>query len=179
MPNYDTKSIVELDAFPGTPNDADLFFMADASTEFMYKLSLLGLKNVLITTGEFSPTIFGSSTAGTPTYVAQLGKFTRIGNRVWGTVYLQISNKGGIAGDVRIGNLPFNANASIASRSALNFGYIENLNFASVKPLMGWIINSSTEAQLYKMEATGSPSAVAAGEITDTLRLSAAFQYDI
>ena len=62
--------------------------------------------------GTFTPTFFGTTTAGTPTYSAQKGAYTRIGRAVYFSIYLNISNKGGMAGNLQIGGLPFAANSN-------------------------------------------------------------------
>jgi hypothetical protein len=58
--------------------------------------------------GTWTPTLFGGTTAGTTTYIVQVGKYVKIGNIVTCTIALSISAKDG-TGDVRIGNVPFNA----------------------------------------------------------------------
>lgn len=58
--------------------------------------------------GTFTPTLFGSTTPGSPTYVAQIGKYTKIGNLVTYHIYVEISNGGATtAGNWKIGGLPF------------------------------------------------------------------------
>lgn len=59
--------------------------------------------------GTFTPTLYGETTAGSPTYVAQIGKYTKIGNCVYYLATVRISAKGGLAGNVMIGALPFTA----------------------------------------------------------------------
>lgn len=56
--------------------------------------------------GTFTPTLLGSGTAGTPTYVVQQGYYTKIGNMVKCWVQLQISAHTG-AGDATFGGFPF------------------------------------------------------------------------
>ena len=57
--------------------------------------------------GTFTPTMFGSSTAGSPTYVHQRGDYTKVGNMVTINVNINVSNIGGAVGNMRIGGLPF------------------------------------------------------------------------
>ena len=60
--------------------------------------------------GTFTPVVKGTSTAGTVTYVVQIGRYTKIGNRV----FFQISvawNSGTGTGNLRVDGLPF-TNAS-------------------------------------------------------------------
>jgi hypothetical protein len=66
------------------------------------------------TTRTFTPTIIGSSVAGTATYVTQVGLYSRIGNIV--TIQINLSwNSGNGSGNLQIAGLPFTANASNAN----------------------------------------------------------------
>lgn len=56
--------------------------------------------------GTFTPTIVGTSTAGTGTYTSQVGRYTKIGNRVLYHIHLGWSAHTG-TGDMRIAGLPF------------------------------------------------------------------------
>lgn len=58
------------------------------------------------TVSTFTPTLVGNSTAGTTTYVAQNGYYTRIGNLVTCIGYVQISAATG-TGNALFGGLPF------------------------------------------------------------------------
>ena len=51
--------------------------------------------------------MFGSSTAGSPTYLHQRGDYTKVGNSVTINVNINVTNVGGGAGNMRIGRLPF------------------------------------------------------------------------
>ncbi len=58
--------------------------------------------------GTFTPTIVGTSTAGTATYAAngQVGRYTKIGNRVFFDLYLSWTAHTG-TGNLEINGLPF------------------------------------------------------------------------
>ena len=58
--------------------------------------------------GSWTPTVYGHTTAGTPTYTTQVGEYLRIGRLCYASYNVVISNKGGMAGRIRIGGLPFN-----------------------------------------------------------------------
>jgi hypothetical protein len=62
-------------------------------------------------TGTFSPTIIGTTTAGTGTYTVQLGRYQKIGNRVYIQLSLLWSAHTG-TGNMGIGNLPFTSNGT-------------------------------------------------------------------
>ena len=61
--------------------------------------------------GTFTPTIVGASTAGTGTYSAQVGRYTKIGHRVFLDINLEWSAHTG-TGNMRVSGLPFTANSS-------------------------------------------------------------------
>jgi hypothetical protein len=70
--------------------------------------------------GTFTPTIIGSTTAGTATYGGgQSGSYTKIGNFVHFTIYLGYSGGTG-TGDLRISGLPFTISPS--SLPSFTFG---------------------------------------------------------
>jgi hypothetical protein len=74
--------------------------------------------------GTFTATIVGSSTAGTASYTAQTGYYTKIGNTVAISLYISWSSGTG-TGALRISNLPF---TSAASRyQSITIGQLENV----------------------------------------------------
>ena len=54
--------------------------------------------------GTFTPTVVGSTTAGTATYGSQTGRYTKIGNRVFFSIALDYSGHTG-TGNMRIRGL--------------------------------------------------------------------------
>lgn len=63
-------------------------------------------------TGTWTPTMIGSSTAGTATYTTQAGTYTQIGNLVWVTCNVAGTTGTGTAGNFLISGLPVNANTT-------------------------------------------------------------------
>ena len=79
------------------------------------------------TQGTFTPTLIGSSTAGTQTYTTQAGSYNQIGNQVFFRGRVSISAKdAAIAGNVLIGGLPI---TSIADTQAFA---IVDLEFSGI-----------------------------------------------
>jgi hypothetical protein len=58
--------------------------------------------------GTWTPTIYGTTTAGTTTYFQQAGTYTKIGRVVTVQAFLNITNQTG-TGSLRMGGLPFTA----------------------------------------------------------------------
>jgi hypothetical protein len=75
--------------------------------------------------GSFSPTIFGSSTAGTVTYSARNGLYTKIGRAVSFNLYVDWSAGTG-TGSLRLSGLPFTASAT-GVYPAVAIGEISNI----------------------------------------------------
>jgi hypothetical protein len=66
--------------------------------------------------GTWTPTIIASGTAGTPSYAAQNGYFTRVGNLVFLTCYINVSSwSGSPTGNMTIGGIPFAAATAAGS----------------------------------------------------------------
>jgi hypothetical protein len=81
--------------------------------------------------GTWTPTLFGLTTAGTPTYSNQLGTYFKIGKKIefWGL--LTWSNLGGATGNMRIGNLPFNCRAGGQHRGFFTSQYYNALSLTN------------------------------------------------
>ena len=67
-----------------------------------------------ISSGTWTPTLFGNTTAGSPTYASREGSYTKIGRLVVCTFSMQLTSKGGAAGPILIGGLPFLAAYGVA-----------------------------------------------------------------
>jgi len=62
-----------------------------------------------IETGTWTPYVYGSTTAGSPSYADRSGYYMRFGELCYISMMLALSSKGGMAGTLRIGGLPFPA----------------------------------------------------------------------
>ncbi|WKL15925.1 hypothetical protein QYQ99_27055 [Comamonas testosteroni] len=78
--------------------------------------------------GAFTPTLVGTTAAGTNTYAINAGRYTRIGGVVFWTAVIELSSTSGMTGQLRLNGLPFSvANARVA-RGAVTIGYYSNLS---------------------------------------------------
>jgi hypothetical protein len=78
--------------------------------------------------GTWTPSItFAGSSTGI-TYVAQVGKYTKIGNIVFAGFHFELSSKGSATGQARINGLPFTSSSSEASRMGSSAGYYGNFS---------------------------------------------------
>ena len=72
--------------------------------------------------GTFTPTYYGVSTAGTTTFTAQTGRYTKVGNRVDFALIVAWSAATG-TGSGQIGGLPFSAANLYSSASILTYNF--------------------------------------------------------
>jgi hypothetical protein len=122
--------------------------------------------------GTFTPTIDGSTSAGTGTYTAQSGRYTRIGNRViFSAVVTWTAHTG--TGPMRLGNLPFTANAS-ANDSLVMIPDGITLT-ASNTLTSGQIIGGTKQAYLFQCPVGGGVLGVVAMDTNASLYVSGSY----
>ena len=91
--------------------------------------------------GTFNPNVIGTSTAGTVTYGDRSGKYTKIGNKVFYTVYVTWTSGTG-TGNLQITGLPFtSANNGEYPTAAI---YTNNLNYTSGNTTTCYIVPNGT-----------------------------------
>ena len=96
--------------------------------------------------GTFTPTIIGTSTAGTGTYNAQGGRYTRIGRVVTFQLYVDWSAHTG-TGNMEVAGLPFASNTSGDLYSAVAIR-ANNIALTAGYYLQALVLNNSTQVRL-------------------------------
>jgi hypothetical protein len=101
--------------------------------------------------GTWTPTIEGSTTAGTQTYNAQVAKYTKVGRTVTICAFVSITNKdAAMAGNVRIGGLPYASDGTANALHALALGDFQGVTFgASKTQLLLRVPNNVTKINAY------------------------------
>lgn len=135
---------------------------------------------LFLTTGTFTPTITGTGTAGTFTYVAgrQDGRYTRIGDLVMFALEVAIS---AIAvaptGDIQITGLPFTAAGD--QDGSVSFSFISNINTsANIIQLTGLVQSTTAAVALYEVFDNAASTAYPAANFTNVnaqLRLTGVY----
>jgi hypothetical protein len=121
--------------------------------------------------GTFTPTIVGSTSAGTGTYTTNTGKYTKIGNFVTFQVYINWTAHTG-TGNMRIGNLPFtNGNAFWAG----SFGFIANIALTAGYVLTGYVEASSSYVTLSQTPVGGGVASDVPIDTAGTIVFSASY----
>jgi hypothetical protein len=83
------------------------------------------------TEGTFTPVIVGGTTPGTATYIAQIGRYQRVGNRVTCTIIVTWTSHTG-TGELRIATLPF-VSKNVANVSSYVASYFTDGTTGSIK----------------------------------------------
>ncbi len=87
--------------------------------------------------GTFTPTVIGSTTAGTATYSTQSGIYTKIGRLVTATIFLGYAGGTG-TGDLSLSGLPFSVNNG--HYFPVSIGYITGLTLTLNNSIFGYAV---------------------------------------
>jgi hypothetical protein len=99
--------------------------------------------------GTFTPTVVGSTSAGTATYSGANGRYTKVGRIVEFEIYLDWTSGTG-TGNLLFGGLPFTANASLPYAS-VTIGYIHNFTWTALKYPMALTIGTQVNFFLQQL----------------------------
>ena len=101
--------------------------------------------------GTFTPTIVGTTTAGTGTYATQQGRYTKIGNQVSVHIFLDWSAHTG-TGNLKLAGLPFQSSNNF---HACSIGFWNNIAVTAANVPMAYVINQETNVALLQMPSGG------------------------
>jgi hypothetical protein len=125
--------------------------------------------------GTFTPTMEGSTTAGTGTYTRQTGVYTKIGNLVTCNVWLQWSAHTG-TGDILLAGFPFTSIGTTNYRASGTFGWVENLTLSANCIATMAMSPSSTVASVTQYPAGGGAATSVAMDTAANLHYSITYQ---
>jgi hypothetical protein len=135
-----------------------------------------GVHGLLIQEGTWTPTLAGSTTAGSHTYTSQSGTYYKIGRMIVCHFYITINVKdAAMAGDpVLLKGFPFvNLNSSV--RPALVFGYT-SISLGAGNILAGNLGLNSSIATLYKT-SSGAAALLQVSDISNGTRIEGSLTY--
>ena len=108
--------------------------------------------------GTFTPTVAGSTAAGTGTYSVQTGFYTKVGNLVTVEVFLTWTNIVGATGIMILAGLPFQSTSSTNAYSAASIAYVNNISLTASNVLTGMINPGSSFVELQQYPVGGGAS---------------------
>jgi hypothetical protein len=107
--------------------------------------------------GTWTPTLeFGNANTGI-TYATQAGYYTKVGNLVTATCYLQLSNKGSSVGSAELEGLPFTSSNETAAFFPATFRP-RLISFADT--MIGYVFNNTTTLGLEEVTNAGVQTAI-------------------
>ena len=149
----------------------DEILFGDVSDSDNTKSSTIqGVVDLVTTTGNFTPTLFGSSTAGSPTIGSAAGNYVKIGPMVHIQLRVSWQDLGGMTGDIRIGNLPFapsGQTGSTTGNAQMSVGQYEGFNLNTGNVLAATIRATQTFVSLITANNVESRTEVTNLELTD------------
>lgn len=128
----------------------------------------------------FTPTLsFGGASTGI-TYSSQVGRFTRIGNRVLFSCSISLTSKGSATGTNAIGGLPYAAASSVNVPVALRMNNMANNVGEGL--ITAVVFTGSTSVAMYKYDVSGGTEVHALltdADFADTSVVSFSGNYDV
>lgn len=127
--------------------------------------------------GAWTPYLKGTTVAGTPTYDAAEGKFTRRGRQVTARMRIDLGSKGGLQGQLAVCGLPFKVAPGYVSRAPVQVSFLMNYSIGSYNSVIGYALEGSNEFRL-NMLGSGSLASFTHANFTDDLVLYASVTYE-
>lgn len=103
--------------------------------------------------GTFTPIVLGDATAGTATYGAANGSYTKVGRLVNFQIYISWSSGTGV-GNLLIGGLPF-TNANNSTYPAISIGYLNDITLTIAYNPLALLLNNDTKVYFYQVPSGG------------------------
>jgi hypothetical protein len=122
--------------------------------------------------GTFSPTIVGTSTAGTVTYTSRVASYTKIGRTVQFEIYLNWASGTG-TGNLRIDNLPFTSNGT--TYQAVTIAYPNNLTLTGLNVATAFTTPNTASISFYQYPVGGGSATLIAYDDSAEIMLGATY----
>jgi len=105
--------------------------------------------------GDWTPTISGSTTPGTGTYLNQTGRYTKIGRLVFIQAWINCGGGHTGTGNMLLTGLPFTSASGGAIFSAFSVGMIVNLSLTASNVLTLSMLNATTSIDIMEYAVGG------------------------
>ena len=132
-------------------------------------------------TGTFTPKIQDDSFSDGEgqTYTTQIGRYTKIFNRVFFTINLDVSSTGTLSGQAYITNLPFTSVDVTNNNQPVNVGIGVSMSLGGQYAVNGYIPKNSSLILLTAWQNTTGTSGVSFAQLTSAFTISISGQYEI
>lgn len=122
--------------------------------------------------GTFTPTVIGSTSAGTATYGRQTGRYTKIGRLVTFSIDLDWSSGSG-TGDLQFSGLPFTSASGVNTGIPANF--VGTITLTANNYLQGWLPGSATTINAMQSAVGGGAISAVAYDAAGSIMLSGSY----
>ena len=126
------------------------------------------------TTGTWTPTPEGSTTAGSPTGTFE-GRYIKTGTKCYVVGRIVLTGLSTMAGNLRIVNLPFTVASATLNRGGIIVGF--RTGWTNDFPLGGFFAQSNTRIDMYDMSVDNTPVTIA--DMSATSQIYFAGEYEI
>jgi hypothetical protein len=122
--------------------------------------------------GNFTPTVIGTTTAGSASYGRQTGRYTKVGRLV--TFQIDLDWSGGTGtGNLAFAGLPFTSSSAVNTGVPANF--VSDIALTALNYLQGWLPGSSTTINAMQSAVGGSGISSVAYDTTGSVMLSGSY----
>ena len=122
--------------------------------------------------GTFSPTIIGTTTAGTATYTEQNGRYTKIGRLVQFEIFMVYTGGTG-TGNLSISNLPFTIGG--LAYPSFTIGAFDNITMTALNIPLAWGNVSTANIRLAEMPVGGGQQASVAYDAAGAIQITGTY----
>jgi Pectate lyase superfamily protein len=125
--------------------------------------------------GVFTPTVVGSTAAGVGTYNVQVGRYSKIGRRVFFQLRVTWTSHTG-TGNLRLDGLPYASNSVANAHSAVDIGLADNIAATAGNLLTGYVPSNSSVILVYQYPTGGGASTVVPMDTAGDLIISGHYE---
>ena len=139
-----------------------------------------GVHGLTIESGNWTPVVSGLTTSGANNYSVQVGRYTKIGNRVFFECHVALSNKDvAMAGNIVLQGLPYSIKSLTNYRISCTV-YFAEVDLDATRPyVMGLMLTSTNYILLMKGGDNVTTINITPNEITNTSRFIVSGSYEI
>jgi len=125
--------------------------------------------------GTFTPTVEGSTAAGSGTYTKQKGFYVKVGNVVHFTVYVVWTALSGATGGMRVANLPFTCGTDADNLAGLGAGFVSNVTLTANNVLSFYTLPSTTKMDFAQTPVGGGAAGAVSIDTAGTVILGGSY----
>jgi hypothetical protein len=123
--------------------------------------------------GTWTPTVIGTTTAGTVTYAVRNARYTKIGRTVFVETLLNWSAGTG-TGNLRVGDLPFTSGSAVTT-PALALTFCSDIAMTASHILTARIADNSTQIEFLSYPSGGGAYATVAYDVSGVVGISGSY----